>query len=344
MRTQAILILVLLLSACGGKPPEPPAATNGKGGGATVALAAAAIEKRERVVDITGSLLPWREATVAIEADGRVVALGADLGSAVKSGAVIARLASEDYEFKVRQAEVEFKAAEADLARISALADKSMATRQQADDAARRVDVARVTLDTAKKKLADTELKAPFDAVVAKRLVNEGEYLRTGSTIFHLAQVSPLKFRGEVPERYAPLVKSGIPVTVTPASAPGTTAKGTIRRVGPLIAADNRSFPIEAEVPNVDLKIKSGTFAACRILLPGSEEVVAIPEKALVTFAGTDKVFVFENGKIKERLVTVADRRAGKVLLAQGLSAGEQVVVSASESLYDGMVAAPRAE
>ncbi|HNT29104.1 MAG TPA: efflux RND transporter periplasmic adaptor subunit, partial [bacterium] len=228
--------------------------------------------------------------------------------------------------------------------RITALADKNMATRQQADDAARRVEVARVTLDTAKKKLADTELKAPFDAVVAKRLVNEGEYVRTGSAVFHLVQASPLRFRGEVPERYAPLVKSGIPVIVMPASAPGTTAKGTIRRVGPLIAAENRSFPIEAEVPNGDLKIKPGTFAACRITLPGSDEVIAIPEKALVTFAGTDKVFVFENGKIKERLVTLADRRAGKVLIAQGLSAGEQVVVSASESLYDGMAAAPRAE
>lgn len=344
MRTLCIIVVATLLSACGGKPPEPPAANSGKGGGATVALTAAVTEKMERSVEMTGSLLPSREATVAIETDGRIAALAADLGSVVKAGTVIARIAPEEYEFKVRQAEVEFKAAEADLARITVLADKSMATRQQADDAARRVDVARVTLDTAKKKLADTELKAPFDAVVAKRLVNEGEYVRTGSAIFHLVRISPLKFRGEVPERYAPLVKNGIPVTVMPASVPGTSAQGTIRRVSPLIAADNRSFPIEAEVPNGDLKIKSGTFATCRILLPGSEVVVVIPEKALVTFAGTDKVFVFENGKIKERLVTVADRRAGKVLIAQGLSVGEQVVVSASESLYDGMAAAPRTE
>lgn len=344
MRRFCIALALIALSACGGKPPETPAANNGKGGGATVALAPAALEKRERTIDITGSLLPWREATVAVEADGRVAALGADLGSTVKAGAVLVRLASEEYEFKVRQADAELTAAEADNARIAALADKSMATRQQADDATRRVEVARIARDTAKKKLADTELKAPFDAVVAKRLVNEGEYLRTGSTVFHLVQVAPLKFRGEVPERYAPLLKSGIALTVTPASAPGTTAKGIVRRVGPLIAAESRSFVIEAEVPNGEMKIKSGTFATCRIALPGSEEVVAIPEKALVTFAGSDKVFVFENGKIKERLVTIADRRAGKVLLAQGLSAGEQVVVSASESLYDGMNAAPRAE
>ncbi|HOW51217.1 MAG TPA: efflux RND transporter periplasmic adaptor subunit [bacterium] len=343
MRILCIALTVIALTACGGKPAETPAANN-KGGGATVALKAAVTEKMERSVEVTGSLLPSREATVAVEADGRIAALGADLGSVVKAGTVIARIAPEDYEFKVRQADVEFKAAEADLARITALADKSMATRQQADDAARRVDVARVALDTAKKKLADTELKAPFDAVVAKRLVNEGEYVRTGSAVFQLVQVSPLKFRGEVPERYAPLLKSGVAVTVMPASAPGTTAKGTVRRVSPLINAENRSFAIEAEVPNGDLKIKSGTFATCRISLPGSEEVVAVPESALITFAGSDKVFIFADGKIKERIVTVALRRGGRVIISQGLAAGEQVVVSASETLYDGMTAAPRTE
>jgi len=343
MRTLFIFLTLIALSACGGKPPEAPAA-NGKGGSATVALAAAKIERMERSVEITGSLLPWREATVAVEADGRVAALGADLGSVVAAGTVLVRLASEEYEFKVRQAEAELTAAEADNARIAALADRNMATRQQADDAARRVEVARVARDTAKKKLADTELKAPFDAMIAKRLVNEGEYVRTGSAVFHLVQVTPLKFRGEVPERYAPLLKNGIAVTVMPASAPGTTAKGVVRRVGPLIAADSRSFVIEAEVPNGDMKIKSDTFATCRIALPGSEEVIAVPESALVTFAGSDKVFVFDGGKIKERIVTVAERRAGKVLLAQGLTAGEKVVISASETLYDGMTAAPRAE
>lgn len=344
MRTLCFALALITLSACGGKPSEPPAANNGKGSGATVALAPAVIEKRERSFEVTGSLLPWREATVAVEADGRVAALGADLGSVVKAGAVLVRIAPEEYELKVRQAEAELTAAESDLSRISALADKNMATRQQADEVARRVELARVARDTAKKKLADTELKAPFDAVVAKRLINEGEYVRTGSAVFQLVQVSPLKFRGEVPERYAPLVKNGIAVAVSPASAPGTTVKGIVRRVSPLIAADNRSFPIEAEVPNADLKIKSGTFATCRIVLPGSEEVVAVPEGALVTFAGSDKVFVFDGGKIRERLVTVIERRAGKVLVEKGLVAGEQVVISASETLYDGMTAAPRAE
>ncbi len=336
------LVAAYLTASCGKGKGEAAPVPNKDGQPATVVLATATAGELEETVEVTGSLLPWREATVSIEADGRIAALSADIGSAVAAGSVIARVAPEEYHLKVRQAEAELKAAKADLARITNLVEKSMATQQQADETARRVEVARVALDTAKKKLADTELRTPFDGTIAKRLVNEGEYVRTGTALFQIVQTNPLKFVAGVPERYATGVKSGTRVTVT--AATGETSTGIIRRVGPVVDQQSRAFTIEAEVPNRDRTIKAGTFATARIALPGKRSVVMVPETALVSFAGTDKVFVLVGDHIEERIVTVAGRTGTTIALEKGLAAGDRVVTSAAETLYHGMKAVPREE
>ncbi len=336
------LVATNLTVSCGKGKGEAAPLPNKGGQPATVVLTAATAGELEETVEVTGSLLPWREATVSIEADGRIAVLLADIGSPVTAGTVIARVAPEEYQLKVRQAEAELKAAEADLSRIANLAEKSMATQQQADETARRVEIARVALDTAKKKLADTELRAPFDGTVARRLVNEGEYVRTGTALFQIVQTNPLKFVAGVPERYAVGIKSGTSITVT--AATGETATGVIRRVGPVVDQQSRAFTIEAEVPNRNHAIKAGTFATARIALPGKRSVVMVPETALVSFAGTDKVFVFTDDHIEERIVTVAGRKGTMVAIEKGLSAGDRVVTSAAETLYHGMKAVPRGE
>ncbi len=338
-----LLVAMFLAVSCKNRKNDQTAnPAQNKGQPATVTLALATTERLEETLETTGSLLPWREATISVEVDGRIAALHADLASVVAAGSVIARIAPEEYQLKVRQAEAELRAAQADLARITALADKEMATRQQADEAARRVEVAQVALDTAKKKLADTEVRAPFGGVIAKRLVNEGEYVRTGAPLFHLVQVSTLKFVAAIPERYVGAVKNGMNIAIS--TAAGTTATGIIRRVGPLVDKESRSFPIEAEVANREHALSAGAFAIARIVLPARQEVVMIPETALVSFAGTDKVFVFTDGVLEERRVTVAARRGTMIAVTGPLAAGERVVTSAAETLYHGMPAVPRTE
>ncbi len=336
------LIAVLTAFSCGAPHGEKNSASPRNEQPATVTLATAVAGELEEAIEVTGSLMPWREATVSIEVDGRIAALSADLGSLVTAGSVIARIAPEEYQFKVRQAEAELKAAEGDLARATNLAEKEMAPQQQVDDLARRVEVARVALDIAKKKLADTELRAPFDGTIAKRLVNEGEYVRSGSALFLLVQTTPLKFVAPIPERYAAGVKNGMRITITPTT--GEPLIGTVRRVGPSVDQQNRSFMIEAETPNPGRAIKAGSFATARIVLPGKQTVLVVPETALVSFAGTDKVFVLEGDHLEERIVTVAGRRGTTVAIEKGISPGDRVVTSAAETLYHGMKAVPRGE
>ena len=184
----------LLAAACAGrsdgKAPGGPTAPERP---LVVSVVPVAERDVERRVEITGTLAAWEEGTVSLEAEGRLVEVRADLGDRVVRGGVLARIAPEEYGFRKDQAEAEFAAAGADVARLSELAAKNMATKQQVDESNRRLEVARTSAGLARKKLADTVLRSPFDGFVARRLVNPGEYVRAGTPAFQVVNVAPLK-------------------------------------------------------------------------------------------------------------------------------------------------------
>ena len=293
-------------------------------------------EEVERRIDINGTLAPWEEATISIEVDGRIIEVNVDLGDLVKKGDVLARIMPSEYEWKKVQAEADLATSEADYKRQQKLFAEGIATKQQIDEVQRKLDVARAAADLARKKLFDTVLRAPFDGSVAKRLINQGEYIRSGSSAFYLVRQNPIKFKGDVPARYAADVHKDDHVFAYAESIDSLSLAGTIVRVGPSVASDSRSFPIEAEIDNSEGKVKPGTFARVAILAGKNQNALTIPEAAVITFAGTPRVFVVEAGKANERIIETAGKIHDRVLVAKGLKAGEKVVITGVELLSDG--------
>jgi len=255
---------------------------------------------------------------------------------------VLAIVGQEEYVWKKAQADAELEVAEADFKRFKELITNKIVSPQQLAETRRRLDVARAGADLAHKKLNDTVLRAPFDASVGKRLINPGEYVRTGTQAFYLVRLNPLKFKGDVPERYAPDVKMGDQVIAYPESSSQMPAQGKIIRVGPSVYNDSRSFPIEAEIPNQEGAIKPGTFARLSILTKTIENTLTVPENAVFSFAGSPRAFVIENGKAREQTVETAGKTKDRVMVAKGLREGEKVAITGVELLSDGQAVAVR--
>jgi membrane fusion protein, multidrug efflux system len=308
----------------------------------TVEVAKAVEEEIERRVELTGTLAPWEEGVVAFEVEGTLTGLSADLGDPVKKGQVLARIAPREYELRKAQAEAELAAAESDYARQAQLATKDMATRQQVDEGRRRLDVARTAADLARKKLADTSVKAPFDGRIARRFANAGEYVKIGAAAYQVVRAEPLKFKGDVPERYAADVRIGDPVTAASESFPGHPLSGKVSRIGPSVAVDSRSFPVEAEIANPDGAVKPGTFVRVSILIAGTTKGVLVPESAVVQFAGNPRVFIVAGGKVQERVVELGAKSGDRVMVLKGVSAGESVATTGASLLADGTAVAVR--
>ena len=88
--------------------------------------------------------------------------------------------------------------------------------------------------------------------------------------------------------------------------------------------------------PNGNRELKSGFFGKAAILLRVDPNGVSVPKQAVVTFAGVEKVFVVDNGAVKERRVKLGEDLGDRVEVAEGVSAGQQVAVSRTGKLVEG--------
>lgn len=333
----AVPALVTLAGCQGQQASRAESATESTPAALPVSVVKTTQEDVPRRVSVTGTLAAWEEATVSLEADGRLIEVRVDLGDVVQKGGVLARVSPEAYEYRKAQADAELEAAEADFKRLETLVGKDMATRQQLDESRRRQGIARANAELTAKQLRDTTLRAPIDGLVSRRMVNLGEYVRVGTPAFALVGTSQLKLRADVPERYASDVKAGDPVEAVFEAFSGQVLQGEVVRIGPAVATDTRSFPIEARFENSDRRVKPGTFAKATIRTGTEEQSVTVPEAAVATFAGNPRVFVVEEEKALERPIEIAGRYQDRIMVAKGLAAGETVVSSGVDMLSNGV-------
>jgi RND family efflux transporter MFP subunit len=192
----------------------------------------------------------------------------------------------------------------------------------------------------AEQRLADTVIRAPGGGgegrrySVARRLVSEGEYVEPGHESFRLVSSDLIKYRAEIPERFAGSVRVGQTARVW-VEAPGEPATGAVSRLAPNIDPESRTFLVEIRVDNKDGRLKPGAFARGRIVTHMDEGVVFVPEAAVVTFAGVHKVYSVRDGKAVEHRVRLGERAAGRVEVVGGLDVSE-VVTEGAGALADG--------
>ena len=184
----------------------------------------------------------------------------------------------------------------------------------------------RAEFDLSKQQLNDTSLRSPFDGAIQSRLANVGEFLPAGSPVVKLVKTDPLRLRLEVSERDAASVQLNQRVRLT-AEGDTNIYTGTLTRVSPAIDEQTRMLVVEADVRN-DGSLRPGLFSRAKIVTRENEEGIAVPEQALIVFAGIEKVVVVQEGKALEKMISTGRRGPGWLEIVTGLKAGERVVIA----------------
>ena len=274
-----------------------------------------------------------------------------------------ARLALGTGEFTVdRVPEVAAARATADLAqsdfeRAQMLMERQLVSRAefdqkrtQAEAARRQYDVARnsaqqqyqallgarARVALARKALADTVVRAPFDGVVAERLVSVGDYVVKGTKVATVMRTTPLRIELTVPQSDVAAVAVGREVEFTVDAYPDRSFTGRVRFVSPAVRADSRSLVVEAVVANENGELKPGLFATARIEKPERTPAVLLPRTAVGTVADVFRIYVIDGGRASVRLVTLGQTVGDQVEITSGIKPGELVAISSIERLSDG--------
>ncbi len=194
----------------------------------------------------------------------------------------------------------------------------------------------RARVDIARRALADTDVRAPYDGLVAEKHTTVGQYLQKGAKVATLVRVDPLRVELIVPEAAVAAVRRGQKVSFGVQAYPGKRFDGVIAYVGPSLKADSRALMVEALVPNPEGRLQPGLFATARIELPAGKPSVLVPTAAVRTEAGVSKLWVVKQDRAEMRLVQLGREVADRVEALRGVAAGEQVLAAYSDSLQDG--------
>ena len=241
--------------------------------------------------------------------------------------------------------------------RASELFKRSLVPKQTLDDAATALQSKQasyeLSLQTAKnlrasiqgseasmkladRQLRDTDIRAPFDGYVEKRLVNLGELVKSQMPVMSVVRIDPLKVIAEIPEKMAPWITEGQPVELRVDAYPDQTFIGKVSRISPAVNTATRAFPFEALVPNKDARLKPGTFARVHIESDKVDNVMTLPYATMQYRYGVNRVFVVEGDKLVVRELKVGDRLGDRIEILSGVKAGEQVAATDVDNLTDG--------
>jgi len=259
---------------------------------------------------------------------------------------------------EVQNAKASYELAQSEFARIKSLLDQKVVSQSEYDqrrtqmEASRQqyeaakngaaqqyqsLQAARARVALARKAFTDTVVRAPFNGVVAQRLVSVGDYVTKGMKIAVVVRVNPLRVQLTVPEQFISAISVGQPVGFVVDAYPGRQFEGRVKYIAPAVQADQRALTVEAVVPNPKGDLKPGLFATARIEQHARTPGVLVPAAAVQTSSGTSRVFVVNGDHVEERVVSIGQTVGDATEITNGLKAGERVATTNVATLVDGM-------
>jgi RND family efflux transporter MFP subunit len=208
---------------------------------------------------------------------------------------------------------------------------------QEAKNLRADIDASAAGMKLADRQLRDASIRAPFDGYIQQRMISIGELVKAQTPVMTVVRVNPLKLRSEIPERMAPWVKVGQPLTLRVDAFPDTSFTATVSRISPAVTTQTRTFAFEALAPNPDAQLKPGTFARVRLDTSLVEQVLTIPYAAMQYRYGVYRAFAVDGDRLEAHELKTGDRVGDRMEILDGLKNSDRVALTDVDTLTDGM-------
>ncbi len=187
-------------------------------------------------------------------------------------------------------------------------------------------------------KLKDTLIIAPFDGVVVKKLVNEGDVVQQGQVLLLFSNIKDLEVETFVPSRMLYSIKKGSKYRIK-IDVSNYIVHSTLKQIYPV--ADNKTHTIKVKfsLPN-NIPVISGSYAEIELFdIFDTRKTVLIPEAALVWRSSIPSVFIINReNKTELRFVRIGDKVANdKISILSGLKQHDKVIANPGALMVSGM-------
>jgi membrane fusion protein (multidrug efflux system) len=357
-RLSIVFFLIFLMGAgaCGKK-----AATDSKPEVPAVAVNVQAVQEGEPVYYDTypGTVVALNEVTLLAEVSGYITGIFFTEGEVVKKGQKLYEIDRTRYQAAYEQATASLQIARANLERAQRDADRydrllkqEAVARQIAENAQTdlrsaqlQVTSAQANVTTARTNLSYSVIQAPFTGTIGLSQVKTGTLVNQGQTLLNtISSDDPMAVDFEVDEKEMvrfydlPKPKSGADSTFTllmPGKVP-YTQPGTLALIDRAVNPQTGTIKIRLQFPNPKHQLRSGMSATIRVLNQAGTKQLLVPSRAVIEQMGEYFVYVIKDNKAEQRKITTGTIIQDKMIIREGLQAGEQIAVEGIQKLKNG--------
>jgi RND family efflux transporter MFP subunit len=355
-----VTLLSLVLFACDATPtveaappieaPEPIEAR------VRVRVEAARMQPLAEIGELTGVVEPFASVVVKAETAARIEARHIERGEPVEAGALLYTLDGSRMRIEYQRAKASIGARHDDaeqaqreldraaqlLAREGISAAAHDRTASAAKSAATAEELAALSARAASRGLRDARIQAPFAGLVAEFHAELGDFVGPGSPVATLVDLSRVRLRVGLTAGELELAEIGARVPVSFSELGGITIEAELRSVSPLVDPRTGTYAAELWLDNPDQRLRQGMLGRVELgrALVNSDTQLTIPRAAVIRREGKFAVWVIaEHGdpaRVEARALLLGRAAGERVIVGEGLRAGEQVVVEGVFALREG--------
>lgn len=308
-----------------------------------------------RKLELSGSVSSPHASQISTLVPGLVSKVHFDSGAYVKQGDMLLELDSELEEAAYEQAAAmaaqaagEVKDAKRRLDIAASLAKRNYGPQNEVEARQAEVEIDTATYDGHRAEqrrrsviLDRHMLRAPFDGVISRRMVEVGQWVTPGNAVFELVAMKDFRVDVPVPQDYYARLRDGADVAIEVDTLPGQKIPAKIGALIPVSDPDARTFTLRVLPTRDNIPITPGMSARVLIDLDTGSRDVVVSRDALIRYPdGRITVWVVQNDgdktSVTERRVEIGLAFDGLVQVLSGLEEGERVVVRGNESLREG--------
>ncbi len=316
----AVLITGWLISGSFGDDQVPTdnghaSATSNAAPQSKVRVRTQTAEEIVRTIVVNGKTAPARIVELSAETDGRVEFIGAERGANVVHGGTIVKLDERDRSARLAQAKATVKQREVEYEGRLKLQSESYVSEAQLQEAIAQLEAARTELRRAELDLEYMVVRAPFDGALQSRVVEIGDFLKSGDPIATFVDNRAIIVAANVSEFDAGHVAVGEPAEARLAT--GELVRGTIRYVAPVADEATRTFAVELEIDNQAGQLRAGGTA--ELFIPAETVYAHRVSPSLLTLDDAGNVgikIINDDGEVQFVVADVALSTSSGVWLA----------------------------
>lgn len=233
-------------------------------------------------------------------------------------------------------AEAKIAATEADIVSAGAFRTAAVAN----------VAVAQARIEKTQTLMQYAQIVAPFDGVVARRLVDRGALVQSAMTsrttpLFTVQRIDKFRIFIEVPESDIAFVRPGCSAKVKPYGIDGAELVGTIARAASSLKPDTRTMRTEIDLDNGDGRLMHGMYAQVVVELDERASALTVPASSLLTEGKETFVYTVVDERAVRTPVRIGLDDGVRVQITDGLTDGSLVVVTGKGLISDGSMLRP---